>query len=95
MLYRDAYSNGRGRGGGVGGGGGGCDFTTRKVTDMKVMGKAYAAEASAEELYDKTGEGHEISEVTTDEMRKDTLRLKLNRNMDNEGVKYYKFTTPN
>ena len=98
MPNRDVYNNVRGRGGGVGGGGGGVDFTTRKVTDTKVKGKAYGGEAGAEELYDKKGDGHEnvrvdISEVETDEMRKD--KLNGNRNNENEADKYYKFTKLN
>ena len=39
--------------------GGGGDLTTRKATDMKAMGKAYAAEVGAEELYDNKCDGHE------------------------------------
>ena len=65
-------------------------MTTRKETDMKVMGKAYAAEAGEEECHTKKDDGHEsvrgdISEVAIDEMRKD--KLSRNLNMDYEGVK--------
>ena len=64
---------------------------------MTVMGEAYAAEAGAEKwtsrkVTDTTVLG-EISEVASSEMRKD--KLSRNRNMDKEGVKYYKFTKLN
>ena len=59
------------------------------VAQVKPIGKAYAAEVGSEDLYDKTIYGHEhvrgdISEVATDEIRKD--KLSRNMKMDNEGV---------
>ena len=65
-------------------------FDDKKGDGHESDGKAYDAEAGAEEFYDKKGDGHEslrgdIPEVATDEIRKD--KLSQNLNMDYDRVK--------
>jgi len=95
MLYRDVYNNGRG--GGVGGGGRGGDLATRKVTDMKEMGKAYAAEVQRNCTKRKVTDTKVLRGIFQKWplMRLEKIRSVETGTWTTKELRYYKFTKPN